>query len=62
MAGERLAGEDTRFDARVLGVRLHHALGELNTQGAAAEFAAQLSYETSPDRQAALREYNSMAE
>ena len=28
VAGERLAGEDTRFDARVLGVRLRHALGE----------------------------------
>jgi len=55
VAGERLAGEDTRFDARVLGVRLRHALGELNTEGAAAEFALQLSDETSPDRQAALR-------
>ena len=55
VAGERLAGEDTRFDARVLGVRLRHALGELSEAEAAAEFAAQLSGETSPHRQAALQ-------
>jgi len=55
VTGDRLAGEDTRFDARVLGVRLRHALGELSGAEAVAELAAQLSGETSPDRQAALQ-------
>ena len=54
VAGERLAGEDTRFDARVLGVRLRHALGESTGMEATAELGAQLLRETSPHRQAAL--------
>jgi hypothetical protein len=40
VAGERLAGEDTRFDARVLGVRLRHALGESTTEEATEELGA----------------------
>lgn len=55
VAGERLAGEDTRFDARVLGVRLRHALGESSPAEAIREFAALLRAETAPRRQAALQ-------
>lgn len=36
VTGERLAGEDTRFDARVLGIRLRHVLGVLTAVEAAA--------------------------
>ncbi len=54
VAGERLAGEDTRFDARVLGVRLRQALGESTAAEAAAEFCDRLRDESAPHRQAAL--------
>lgn len=54
VAGERLAGEDTRFDARVLGVRLRRALGETDAMQAAAEIQNLLQHETAPHRQAAL--------
>ncbi|MBN1658287.1 MAG: AAA family ATPase [Anaerolineae bacterium] len=52
--GERLAGEDIRFDARVLGLRLRHALGEMTGTEAAAEFRALLLREAAPQRKAAL--------
>ncbi len=54
VVGERVAGEDIRFDAQMLGVRLRHALGESSKTEAAAELQAQLLGETSPHRQAAL--------
>lgn len=54
VAGERLAGEDTRFDAQVLGVRLRHASGEISTAEAAAEIRALVHDEAAPHRQAAL--------
>jgi len=52
VAGERLAGEDTRFDARVLGIRLHHALGESTEAKATADLRALLLVEDAPLRQA----------
>ena len=54
VAGERLVGEDTRFDAQVLGVRLRCALGETTRVEAAAEILAWLPQMASPQRQAAL--------
>lgn len=54
VAGERLAGEDTRFDLQMLGVRLRHALGELTGPEAAAEIRALLRCASAPARQAAL--------
>ncbi len=54
VAGERLAGEDTRFDARLLGVRLRCALGESSVAEAAAELRDLLRHETAPHRQAEL--------
>ncbi len=55
VAGERLAGEDTRFDARVLGVRLRHALGETTPMEATEELRALLLREVAPHRRAALQ-------
>lgn len=52
--GEHLAGEDTRSEARVLGIRLHHALGLLTEPAAVAELQALLHRATSPAQQAAL--------
>ncbi len=54
VAGERLAGEDTRFDARVLGIRLRRALGETDAMQAEAEIQNLLQHEAAPHRQAAL--------
>ncbi|MCU0487249.1 MAG: tetratricopeptide repeat protein, partial [Anaerolineales bacterium] len=54
VAGERLAGEDTRFEAQVLGVRLRHALGELTSLAAQAELRALLLQVDAPSRLAAL--------
>jgi len=54
VAGERLAGEDTRFEAHVLGIRLRHALGESTGAEAAADLRALLPGVESPLRQAAL--------
>jgi DNA-binding SARP family transcriptional activator len=54
VAGERLVGEDTRFDAQVLGVRLRRALGETTKVEAAAEILAWLPQTASLQRQAAL--------
>lgn len=54
VAGERLAGEDTRFDARVLGIRLRHTLGELTEAEAAAELRTLLLDVDTPTRRAAL--------
>lgn len=51
--GERLAGEDTRFDARVLGIRLRHALGERSTAEAQAELRSLLP-NAAPHQRAAL--------
>lgn len=53
VTGERLAGEDTRFDARVLGIRLRHALGESSVVEAAAELR-ELLRDSAPHQQAAL--------
>ncbi len=50
---ERLAGEDTRFDARVLGIRLRHALGERSNAETAAELRSLLPG-AAPHQQAAL--------
>lgn len=55
VAGERLAGEDTRFDVRVLGIRLRQALGELTGDEARAEFRALAAEMAAPPRQAALQ-------
>ena len=52
--GKRLAGEDTRFNAGVLGIRLHYALGQLTEAEAMAELQAMRGEVTSPARQAAL--------
>jgi len=54
VAGERLVGEDTRFEAQVLGIRLRHELGELTEAQAAADLRSQLILEGAPSRQAAL--------
>lgn len=54
VAGERLAGEDTRFDAGVLGIRLRHEMGESTGAEAAADLRALLLQEDMPTRQAAL--------
>ncbi len=54
VAGERLVGEDTRFDAQALGVRLRRAWGETTRVEAAAEILAWLPQTASPQRQAAL--------
>ena len=54
VTGERLAGEDTRFDAQVLGIRLRHALGESKGEEAAAELHSLLLGVSAPTRQAAL--------
>ncbi len=54
VAGERLAGEDTRFDERVLGIRLRHALGESTGPKAAAELRTLLLGVDASSRQAAL--------
>ena len=52
--GEQLGGEDTRFDAHVLGVRLRHALGELAPTDAAAELRDLLDQRSAPNQKAAL--------
>lgn len=52
--GERLGGEDTPFDAQVLGVRLRHALGELAPTNAAAELRDLLDQRSAPHQKAAL--------
>ncbi len=54
VAGERLGGEDTRFDAQVLGIRLRYVLGELSPIAAAAELRALLDKNSAQGRQAAL--------
>lgn len=54
LTGERLAGEDPRFEARVLGIRLRFATGERTRAEAAAELGdLRASMEEAP-RQAAL--------
>jgi DNA-binding SARP family transcriptional activator len=52
--GEHLGGEDTRFSAQALDVRLRHALGELERTDAAAELRALLDQRSAPDQQAEL--------
>ena len=52
--GQLLAGEDTRFDAYVLGIRLRHALGQLIASAAATELRALLHQVTSPVQQATI--------
>ncbi len=54
VTGERLAGEDIRFEARVLGIRLHNALGQWTKAQATAELRALLLSEGAPPQQAAL--------
>lgn len=54
ITGERLAGEDTRFAARVLSISLRHALGETTVRQAAEDLRALLVREELPARQAAL--------
>ncbi len=54
VAGERLIGEDTRFEAQVLSIRLRNASGELTGAQAAAELRALLRDEEAPLRQAEL--------
>jgi tetratricopeptide (TPR) repeat protein len=59
VTSERLAGEDTRFNARVLGIHLRHVLGEWSSAEAAAEIHSimkdgLLRDADDPDRQAAL--------
>ncbi len=54
VSGERMAGEDTRFDAQVLGIRLKYALGEWSGAKAAAEIRAMLPCANTSPRQAAL--------
>lgn len=55
VAGARVAGEDTRFDALLLDIRLRRALAEITPAQAAAELAAHLLREAAPRRQAALQ-------
>lgn len=52
--GERLAGEDIRFEARLLGIRLRYELGELSRAEAEAELRSLQRDERLPLRQAAL--------
>ena len=52
--GERLAGEDTRFKARVLGPRLHYALGQLTQAEAVAQYRAMRDTATSLAQHATL--------
>jgi len=54
VAGERLVGEDTRFEAQVLGIRLRYELGELTEAQAAADLRSLLINENAPLRQARL--------
>lgn len=54
VAGERLAGEDTRFDALVLGIRLRLMMGKSTVAEAATAIRELLRHETAPHRQAAL--------
>jgi tetratricopeptide (TPR) repeat protein len=52
--GEQIGGQDIRFSAQVLDVRLRHALGELDRTDAAAELRALLDQRSAPDQQAEL--------
>jgi DNA-binding SARP family transcriptional activator len=54
VAGERVAGEDTRFDARVLGIHLRRVSSECTDTEAAADLHALLQIEDIPTRRAAL--------
>jgi tetratricopeptide (TPR) repeat protein len=54
VAGKRLAGEDTRFDAQVLGIRIHHALAKSTQTEAAAELRGLMHHVDPPRRQAVL--------
>jgi DNA-binding SARP family transcriptional activator len=54
VTGERLAGEDTRFEAQVLGIRLRFALGELTRKAAEAELRTLLQQVETPSRLALL--------
>jgi hypothetical protein len=54
VGGERLAGEDTRFDTRMLGIHLRHALGESTKAETITELRSLLLREDAPHRQAAL--------
>ncbi|MCS7038855.1 MAG: AAA family ATPase [Caldilineales bacterium] len=53
VSGERLAGEDTRFEARVLGIRLRHALGQRSPAETLADLRALLPH-AAPHQQATL--------
>lgn len=55
MSSGHLAGEDTGFDLRVLGIRVRHALGELTTAEAAAALRTLLTNRAAPVQQAALQ-------
>ncbi|MCB0056574.1 MAG: tetratricopeptide repeat protein, partial [Caldilineaceae bacterium] len=52
--GDRLAGEDTRFDTQVLGIRLQHALGLLTGSAAVTELQALLNQTASPAQQTVI--------
>jgi DNA-binding SARP family transcriptional activator len=54
VAGERLTGADTRFDARVVGIRLRYAQGETTAAETITELRSVLICEDAPDRHAAL--------
>ncbi len=53
VSGARLAGEDTRFEARVLGIRLRHALGQRSAAETLAELRSLLP-DAAPHQRAAL--------
>ena len=54
VAGQYLAGSDARFDLQVMGIRLHHALGELTDEDTVAELQAMLRRRPTRVQQAAL--------
>lgn len=54
VSGERLTGQDTHFDLRVLGIRIRHALGELTTAETAAALRDLSAGRTTPVQQATL--------
>jgi hypothetical protein len=51
----RLAGEDMRFDLRVLDIRIRHALGELTSAQVRAALHAQAPKTVAPLQQAAVQ-------
>jgi tetratricopeptide (TPR) repeat protein len=55
MSGGRLAGEEMRFDLRLLDIRLRHALGELSPAEARAALRALAPETPAPPQQAAVQ-------